>query len=118
VDTILFTQNIVKELECFLKSSLRNKWLYFDEGAVYVRKSQRCIEGSIYSCLDLATIEIEESLQRQGLFKLILTIFHKNNPFPMLLIENVINPHLYGYLIKQPNVKILSDLSFYILKEQ
>ena len=118
MDTNLFTQKVNKELKDFLSSPLKNQWLDFDECHIYVRKSQRLLDRSFYSCLDLASIEINASLRRQGLFKLILNIFCQTNPLPMLLIENVLNPHLYDYLSKQSNIKRLSDTSFYILKDK
>lgn len=59
-------------------------------------------------CLTIATVQLPENIQRKGWFKSFLTECCKANPWPLLVIEDVKNPHLRSFLEKM-NCKALSD---------
>lgn len=81
-------------------------WVYGTEGKVYIRTTQRMTSpGQIQPTIDLATVEIDEEFQNQGVFKQILQLVeHKAMQYNRtVFLENVINEVLiqplqnYGY---------------------
>lgn len=81
-------------------------WVYGNEGKVYIRTTQRMTSpGQIQPTIDLATVEIDEEFQNQGVFKQILQLVeHKAMQYNRtVFLENVINEVLiqplqnYGY---------------------
>jgi len=90
-------------LQNFFDSSDRNRWIYFTHMNVYVRKSWRNyhhIQSSLHyqTCLDIATVDVEEDYQHTGLFKEFLTHAESINIFPLIMVENVHNPVLPEFL--------------------
>lgn len=59
-------------------------------------------------CFVIATVQIELEAQRKGLFKAFLKECWRVNPWHRLVIEDVSNPHLTGFLQKI-NASKLSD---------
>jgi hypothetical protein len=81
---------IEKEFKAFLDSKLRNKWIVDKcKVKVYVRKSQRCFEGTnMVSCLDIATIEVDERVWNCGICRTTIQILESLNPFEAVYAEN------------------------------
>ena len=71
----------------FLSSNERNRWLYFDGGKVYVRKSLRMIAGESMPVLDIANISVD--MQRQGHGTVVVNALHNAHFYPATYIENV-----------------------------
>jgi GNAT superfamily N-acetyltransferase len=83
-------------------------WVYGDEGKVYIRTTQRMIApGEICPTIDVATVEIDEEFQNQGVFKeLLQMVEQKAQQYNRtVFLENVLNEVLiqplqnYGYSI-------------------
>ena len=95
--------NIITQLLNFYKGNSRNQWIFNEYLKMYVRKSQRYFNSQILPFIDIASIEIGESYQGQGLFPMILDkilqFFESENIF----VESILNPKLE---------KILKDKGF------
>jgi len=103
------TQKLAKELDalCTKKSPIPQRiWVYGDEGKVYIRTTQRMVApGEIGPTIDLATVEIDEEFQNQGVFKEILQMVEQKAQQynRTVFLENVLNEVLiqplqnYGY---------------------
>jgi hypothetical protein len=106
------------ELWQFLESSYRNRWLEHDKIKVYVRKAHHFIKDQACECLDIASIEVIEEFQHQGVFKDFLDTALTLNPYPCLYIENVLNQNLVQYL-KRRGFYQIGDVSpcFYWSRE-
>lgn len=80
-------------------------WVYGDEGKVYIRITQRMIDHAIAPTIDLATVEIDEEFQNQGVFKELLNVVEQKavQYNRQVYLENVLNEVLiaplqkYGY---------------------
>jgi hypothetical protein len=84
--------------DIFLKTKDKNKWLEVDGFKMYVRKSKRYFNNTVYECVDLATIEAEE--QGTGLFTIILNKIldkYKNVNF---YVENVLTDRFFNFFKK------------------
>lgn len=86
------------ELNFFMKSDLRNKWLYTDGFKMYVRKSKRYINGDTIQFLDIASIEAKE--MGTGIFTKILNQILIKYPQLNLFVEFILNDRLYNFLKK------------------
>lgn len=81
-------------------------WVYGDEGKVYIRITQRMMDHAIAPTIDLATVEIDEEFQNQGVFKELLNVVEQKavQYNRQVYLENVLNEVLiaplqkYGYL--------------------
>lgn len=103
------TEKLSQQLDvlCTQNSPIPQRiWVYGDEGKVYIRTTQRMIApGEIHPTIDLATIEIDEEFQNQGVFKEILQMVEQKAQQynRTVFLENVINEVLiqplqnYGY---------------------
>ncbi len=84
----------------------RNKWLRFGPLEVYLRKSQ--IPFDIGPNLQIANVSVAEKSQRKGHFKRFLSeaeIYAKEANYKAVYVENIINPVLEAFLIKQGYVQ-------------
>jgi len=105
------TQKLAQELDvlCTKNSPIPQRmWVYGNEGKVYIRTTQRMTSpGQMQPTIDLATVEIDEEFQNQGVFKEILQLVeHKAQQYNRaVFLENVLNEVLiqplqnYGYSI-------------------
>ena len=93
---------VVIRLRNFLNSPLKNVWVNFYWGKLYIRKSIRCIIGSksYQKCFDLGVIEIYGRHQSKGFSKKTIAIMHNINPFHITFIESVEHPRLKNHLPK------------------
>jgi hypothetical protein len=111
-------ENLINEMEekvkDFITSPLKNMWIEDDNSIIkiYIRKSKRVLEGDIVNCLDFASVEImKEDYMRKGLFKSILLLLEKLNPYNMLVVESILNPFLLMWFQKQPDWNIYNRSS-------
>lgn len=95
-------------LKDFLAHPIRSTWIYEPPIEVYVRKAVHYIPflGRPYECLDIANIEVEEHKRHQGVFKAWLKKAEQLCPFECVYIENVQNPILHDFLIREGYSKI------------
>lgn len=87
--------SLEKQIQQFLSSKCRNLWLGDGVTKLYLRKSQRVLEGRSMRCLDLGTIEVtKETDHGKGHAKAAIALLQQLNPFEALFIENAIHPVL------------------------
>lgn len=79
--------------------------MHEDEIAVLVRDRTNGVTGR---CLTVATVRLPEHMQSRGWFKSFLTDCCEQNPWPSLVIEDVENARLRGFL-ERLNCEVLND---------
>jgi len=90
---------IEKQLQDFLDSPLRVRWLYTKEFEVYVRKGRHAgPDGKMHTYLDIANIEVYPEFQRQGRFKDFLALCQRISLYDGLFLENILNENVFDYL--------------------
>lgn len=90
------------QLQEFLHSTLRNKWIKIGAYDLYVRKSRRLINNHFQQTFDLATINRPDNKLGTGGFKKLLPEIIKvvrENGYEILYVENILNNRLHGYLL-------------------
>lgn len=101
----------MKELDLFLASSDRNRWLFEDKIKVYVRKSTRIINKELRcKCLDIASIEVEPGYYNHGIFTDFMTQLLKEYPNLNIYVENICNPAV-THVLKKFDFKFKNDVS-------
>jgi len=85
-------------LDLFLKSKENRKWLVLDGIKIYVRKSKRFLNNKMYECLDLASIDIENTGKGlfTELFETILDKYKNKNIF----VESILEKRFYNFIKK------------------
>jgi len=109
MNTVL--DDLMVKISIFLHWKMKNEWLYFDYGKIYVRKSKRLSEDKLIDCFDIATIELYEEFQGKGFFKLFLKKFIETYPDKNIYVESILNPNFYIYLMKFGFIKIGDEYS-------
>lgn len=80
-------------------------WIYTAYGKFYMRISRRLLwadQRGLVWCVDIASVDIDEQFQRQGLFKAALTAIEDHTEragYDAVMIESVLNENLEQYLI-------------------
>jgi hypothetical protein len=98
-----------EQLRSFVDSRARNAWLETFEWKIYVRKqSYRKFQNECYLCFDIASVEVGEEFQHQGIFTSFLAHLETNYHFN-LFVENIYNPSLISILEKR-GFTIIPDL--------
>lgn len=98
-------KTVLEQLVDFIKESeekhVYNLWLGDDTMKVYVRKGRHMVyPGKLSTTLDIASVEVDEDKQGQGVFSDFLDKAHEMNPWDATYIENVLNPVLATSLIR------------------
>jgi len=98
-------KTVLEQLADFIKESedkhVYNLWLGDDNMKVYVRKGRHMIyPGKLSTTLDIASVEVDEDKQRQGIWSDFLDKAHEMNPWDATYVENVHNPIIQVSLIK------------------
>lgn len=118
---------IIEQLQAFLKEAEESyharQWLADDKMKVYVRKGRHAISpGKIATTLDIASVEVDEEYQRQGVWSDFIQKAHELNPWEATYVECVHNPHLaesllrHGWMpVSQPG--LYSPESFFMPKD-
>ncbi len=96
------------------KIYLTNRWLETKKIKVYVRRSQRLINGSQFTCFDIANINVKESQRGKGIFTEFLNKAHEMNPWEVTYIENVNDERFRKFFEKQGFIR--SDINYYKIK--
>lgn len=99
----------------FIVSKANNKWIKFDEGEVYVRKSMRYFDKNIwYKALDLANINIKEEHRGKGYLTFILEVLEnaaKDYGYDIVYLENVLdNPRLEEFYKRKGYLELSRDI--------
>ena len=87
IDKFLLDSSIVSRM---------NQWIDTDELHLYIRKSERFLEGTWFTVIDIASITV--SKPGKGYFKNLLAYIQKSCLDDGLYIESVVNPDLYRFL--------------------
>jgi hypothetical protein len=97
----------------------RSTWIYSDTLDVYVRKGSHLLDTE-RTCLDIASIQVPESLWRQGIFSRFVMAAHEMHPWEATYIENAHNPIIRNWCEKhgwqRAGSRIDRDYSYYLLK--
>lgn len=91
-------------LKEFIESDIKNIWIEEPNIRVYVRRSLRCLTGNtLEKCLDIASVEVDENKQRQGIFTKFLVEFEQSakklNRY--VFIESILHEKLLEFLVKR-----------------
>lgn len=97
-------QDLMDKLESFLAMSRpSNLWLENDVMQAYCRKSRRVLSSSgkvsLNSCLDLATLVVDEDYRGRGLMTEFIKRAHEANPYEFTVLENVLNKRFMKRMI-------------------
>lgn len=97
-------KTVLEQLNDFIEDSkfkrTNNKWLCDELMNVYVRKGVHLISGAVSCTLDIASVEVREENQQQGLWTKFIKAAHQVNPWEATYVESVLNPFLKRSLIK------------------
>lgn len=96
--------NNLSKIENFINSKWKNKWLNFDFGNIFFRKSRRIVgpgkgddKERYLKALDIATISIKPECQSKGIFTKLLAEIEQlasQYEFDIIYVENVmLNPN-------------------------
>jgi GNAT superfamily N-acetyltransferase len=89
-------------LDSFIDSKYpSNVWIQERNISVYVRKSNRyLLDKKITSCLDLASVEVEERHRGKGIFTAFLSRFEKaaHDTNRVVYVESILEPRLREFL--------------------
>lgn len=82
---------------------IRNTWIRERDINVYVRRSNRIIDGNLVSCLDIASVEVNEKRRGQGMFKSFLNRVEKAaaSMDREVFVESILEPRLLQFLLKR-----------------
>lgn len=115
---------IVPQVTEFLEAATARRFLYrswVETKAIraYLRKSQRLLDGVARQCLDIASVEIADEYQQQGLFTAFVLQAHELHMWEATYIEHAYNSIIAHWCRKRGwKCDPGSDpLSFYLLKE-
>jgi hypothetical protein len=97
--------SLIEQLKLFMQEAeerlVSSRWIHDENMKVYVRKGRRSVyPGQMSITLDIATVEVDEDKQGQGLWTTFLEKAHELNPWEATYIENVLNPVLAESLIR------------------
>lgn len=95
---------LLDKIETEIQTKTRfHHWFEIKSMQVYLRMTQRSLEGKIRPTFDIANIEVREPYQRQGIFSefLIGMELLAGKYGKAIYVENVSNPILQRFLIKR-----------------
>lgn len=91
--------NIMNAFEEFLNGDLYNVYLTSGRSMrVYVRKSARVIDGKCTECFDVANINVSPTMRGKGLGIGCIMQMHEASPYPVTVVESILNEDLYNAL--------------------
>ena len=97
-------QQVHTTLDKILSSNKRvNQWVHGEEGGVYLRVTSRCSPNQdMCPVIDVASIEIAEEFQHQGVFKSVLSTVEQlaKQHGRSVFVESVLSEHLLNALPK------------------
>lgn len=91
---------------------IRNIWIRERDIDVYVRRSNRIIDGNLVSCLDIASVEVNEKRRGQGTFKAFLNRVEKAaaSMNREVFVESILEPRLLQFLLKRNYILIPNSI--------
>lgn len=98
-----FNMTLVEEIEEFLKAHKRNQWFEDDQMKVYIRRAfHRVNSQTLANTLDIASIEVDEKLQGQGIFTRFIAKMEilADKHGLVVYVESVMNTRLAKFLNK------------------
>lgn len=119
---------IFNKLDLFLSYTNRNMWLYDDENnptfSIYVRKGKHSFRGDMYDFIDLASIDIIQERQGEGIFTNFLKKLLIKYPDKNFYVESILNPavrHIckkFGFEdVDEHNMALIRTEPLYTLKK-
>jgi hypothetical protein len=108
------TAEILRQIEEFMFSNLRNVWISDGIINIYIRKSKRMYKEQLFDFFDFASITvIQPSNRGKGLFTNILNSFEKQYPSKNIFVESIVNDKLYKHL-KNIGFDVIGDCAYKI----
>lgn len=110
---------IFSEIDEFLNSSIRNKYIGNNTLTIYVRKSKRRIGDDLIEFFDIANVSVDEKFQGFHIFTSFLENFLHKYPSTNMFIECIHNPSVthiakkFGFKIKADNE---FDINMYLIR--
>lgn len=98
--SMVYAEKWQKALDEFLSGRVRSTWVQEGYASVYLRKSQRYVEGRVVTALDIANIVVDPICWRMGVCTETFRVLHSNNPYQITYVENVLNNYLFDHLKK------------------
>ena len=89
---------IISEINDFLESDEKNKWITNECFHIYVRKSKRCVNKKFYDFFDIAHIEIYPN--NEGIFSYFLNKI-ENTFMVNIYVESILTKRFKNYLIEK-----------------
>lgn len=92
------------EIERFIASGDKNRWLISPVMKVYVRKGKRFSAERLFNVLDIANIEVKQDEQGKGHFTDFLErymLLAQKHGFDAIFVENVLTPRFTDFFIKR-----------------
>lgn len=91
-------------LEEFVEAPGREHWVREPGVLALIGRARRVCESAHLLCLEVIEVRVELSRRRRGLFKSMLARCEqlaKTAGYDAVLVDNVVNDHLRGYLVEQ-----------------
>ena len=93
---------------------IRNTWIYERDISIYVRRSQRFIDGKVIPCLDIGSVEVIEKHRGIGIFTSFLNRFEEaaKKLNRAVFVESILEPRLVSFLNRREytNYRLSTDL--------
>lgn len=107
------SDHIIEQMLLFIKGKYRNIWLLSDNIKVYVRKSERNVNGRYHTAFDIASIELDETIRGKGIGTSLINRIHETHPFEITFMENVLNKGLGTWVNKNGWAQYKLDDCYY-----
>lgn len=109
-----FKKSLTRELDIFIMSNDRNRWIEVWPVNMYVRKSHRLVDGVMERVFDFASIVVIASKWRKGYCKAALETaiaMSRDSMYRALLVESVVNENLAKYLDSAPGFERYNNIN-------
>ena len=113
----LIIQNLLNKIEDFKNSSFRNIHIKEFPIKIYIRKSYRFHNKKAYSCIDIASVEIEPIEWNKGYFTLFIKELLKKYSNENIFVECIMNPAVITVLNKFKFEKYKDDDCMILIQE-
>jgi GNAT superfamily N-acetyltransferase len=94
--------DLIVDLMCCDRFNKNYKFRAYHVTTAYIRRTERFLDGSRVSTLELGAIEVDERFQHKGFFKKFLKAFEAlaMDHGCYVYVESLLNCNLYHYLIR------------------
>lgn len=100
-----------QQLEQFINGNQRNTWIQFPLMKVYVRKALHVVNREIFKhTLDIATIEVDEGFQGEGVFTRFLKAAEQvaERTYLTIYIENILPDQFADFFRRRPGYEVIT----------